>query len=278
VVQLSASQSGRLTVRAVYTLFGYYFTLILFGTCGLTVSVLALLAGVVRDSDRTQRLFQRLIHRNCAGFIAWTSFARLFHVRFHDLERLPSNGEGLVVAANHPGLTDITCLLARLPEAICIFKPAIRRNPILGAAARRAGYLANDGGHDGLRRVAEAVAAGRTLVVFPEGTRTPPGAILGALKSGFIVIARRAGVPIQLVHVACTRPVLGKGWPWWRPQPLPATADITVGPRIRIEPHASTGEVTAWIEGWLRAPQTFPAAACAESAGVVLLSGSGSAA
>ncbi len=265
-------------MRAVYTFFGYYFTLFLFGACGLTVSVLVLLAGAAADTDRTQRLFQRLIHRICAGFIAWTSFARLFHVRFHHIERLPANGGGLVVAANHPGLTDITCLLARLPEAICIFKPAIRRNPVLGAAARRAGYLGNDGGHEGLRRVAEAVAAGRTLVVFPEGTRTPPGAVLGPLKSGFIVIARRAGVPIQLVHVACTRPVLGKGWPWWQPQPLPASADITVGPRIRIEPHASTLDVTTWIEGWLRAPQAFPEAACAATAGVVLLSNSSSAA
>ena len=52
---------------------------------------------------------------------------------------------GLVLAANHPALIDITCLLARVPEAVCIFKPAIRRNPVLGAAARRAGYLASDG-------------------------------------------------------------------------------------------------------------------------------------
>lgn len=243
----------------------------MFGAFGFSQCLLALLAGVLPDNAERERMFQRLIHRSFAGFIAWTSFARLFHVRFHGAEHLPSEGTGLVVAANHPGLTDITCLLARLPEAICIFKPAIRRNPVLGAAARRAGYLANDGGHDGLRRVAEKVAAGHTLVVFPEGTRTPPGEALGPLKAGFVIIARRAGVPVQLVHIACTRPVLAKSFPFWKPQPLPATADITVGPRIHIEPQASTVAVTEWIEGWFRDPETFPAAACAAAAGVVML-------
>src|SRR5690606_23347066 len=133
------------------------------------------------------------------------SFARLFHVRFHGWERWPEN-RGCVLIANHPGLTDITCLLARIPDAICIFKPDIRRNPVLGAGARRAGYLSNDGGHDLVRVAAEAVAAGRTLIIFPEGTRTPSGAGLLPLKAGFVLIARRAGVPVQLVHITGSRP------------------------------------------------------------------------
>ncbi len=258
-------------MRAAYTTFGYYVTLGLFGAFGLGLSLLALLAGLMRDTDRTERSFQRLIHLNFRLFLAWTSFARLFHARFHGTARLAAERQGLIVAANHPSLVDATLLLACLPEALCIFKPAIRRNPVLGAAARRAGYLPNDGGHDGLRRVADKVATGHALVVFPEGTRTPPGETLGPLRAGFVVIARRAGVPIQLVHIAYTLPVLGKAHPWWKPQPLPSTADVRVGPRFRIAPDASTAAVTAWIEAWWRDPAGFPAAACAASAGVMLL-------
>jgi 1-acyl-sn-glycerol-3-phosphate acyltransferase len=258
-------------MRAVYTFFGYYVTLLLFGFCGTCLSVVALLAGVTQDTDRTERFFQRLIHRHLAFFITWTTTFRLFSVGYHGLERLAPARGGLIVAANHPSLVDITCLLARLPSAICIFKPAIRRNPVLGAAARRAGYLANDAGHEGLRRVAEKVASGHTLVVFPEGTRTPPGAVLGPLRAGFTVIARRADVPVQLVHISLSRPVLGKAHPWWKPQPLPSRAEVTIGPRIRVAPGASTSAVTAWMEGWWRDPKTFPATACAGAAGVVML-------
>ena len=57
--------------------------------------------------------------------------------------------------------------MARVPEAVCIFKPAIRRNPVLGAAARRAGYLGSDGGHELVRAAAVKVAAGCTLIARP---------------------------------------------------------------------------------------------------------------
>lgn len=246
-----------MTVRGVYTFVGYYVTLGLFGAGGLMLSFFSLLVGWLPAADRTERFFQRLIHRCFAAFVWWTSAARLFHVRYHDPGNLRIDRRGLVIVANHPGLTDITSLLARVPEAVCIFKPAIRRNPVLGAAARRAGYLASDGGHEVIRRAAAKVAAGHTVVLFPEGTRTPPGVALLPFKSGFVLIARRAGAPIQLVRIVCSRPVLAKGRAWWKFPPLPARVDITFGPRLRVSADAATAAAAAEIETWFRAnPET----------------------
>lgn len=240
--------------RAIYTFVGYYITLLLFGVFGLMLSFFSLLAGVLPTSERTERFFQRLIHKSFALFIWWTTFARLFRVHYHGLERLHRKPGGLVLVANHPGLTDITCLLARVPEATCVFKPAIGRNPVLGAAARRAGYLVGEGGHDLVRDAAAKVAAGHTLIIFPEGTRTPPGTDLLPLKSGFVLMARRGGVPVQLVHIACSRPVLAKGRAVWKMPPLPARADITVGPCFDVPPEADTATIIEKTAAWLRAP------------------------
>jgi len=256
-----------MTLRAVYTFFGYYFTLLMFGLFGLAQSFVSLVAGVLPASPATEWFFQRMVHRNFALFIWWTTFAQLFDVHYHGIERIPKGRRGLVLAANHPSLTDITCLLARLPEAICIFKPAIRRNPVLGAGARRAGYLASDGGLDVLRRAADKVAAGHTLIVFPEGTRTPPGTSLLPLKPGFVLIARRAGVAIQLVRITCSRPVLAKGRAWWKMPPLPAHADIEVGPLIEVPSTAKTGDILATIDAWFRTPAKASVAACATAPG-----------
>ena len=242
-----------MTARAAYTFVGYYATLGLFGAGALTLSVAALVAGALPAAARPERFFQRLIHRLCAAFVAWTGFARLFHVRYHGFDRLAPDGPGLVIVANHPGLTDITSLLARLPEALCIFKPAIRRNPLLGAAARRAGYLASDGGHEVIRHAAEKVAAGHRVIIFPEGTRTTPGAGVLPFKPGFVLMARRADAPIQLVRIACSRPVLAKGRAWWKLPPLPAHVDLTVGPRLRVNRDADLAAVAAEIEAWFRA-------------------------
>jgi len=247
-------------LRSAYTFVGYYFTLAMFGLGGLVLSLVSFLAAVLPATDRTERFFQRTIHRHCAFFVWWCDFARLFHVYYHGLERLPTDRRGLVLVANHPGLTDITSLLARLPEAVCVFKPAIRRNPVLGAAARRAGYLASDGGHDTIRRIGEKIAAGHTVIIFPEGTRTPPGTALLPFKPGFVLMARRGSAPLQLVRIVCSRPVLGKGRAWWKLPPLPARADVTIGPCLVPHPAATTTAVSVEIEAWFRA--TPAAAAC----------------
>lgn len=243
-----------MTPRSLYTFLGYYFTLGLFGAGGLLLSAVAMLAGALPATKGIELFFQRAIHHHCAAFVRWTGFARLFHVRYHGLDALARAHRGLVLVANHPSLTDITSLLARVPGAVCIFKPAIRRNPVLGAAATRAGYLAGDGGHDVIRHAAAKAAAGHTVIIFPEGTRTPPGVALLPFKPGFVLMARRAHTPIQLVRIACSRPVLAKGRAWWKFPPLTAHVDLTVGPRLQVTPGAGTAAVAAEIETWFRAP------------------------
>ncbi len=253
-----------MSLRSVYYLPAYYGTLLLFAAGGLELSLFSWLTGWLPASDRVERFYQRLIHRHFAFFHWWCVFARLVYVRYHGFDQLPRGG--LVLVANHPALIDITCLLARVPEAVCIFKPAIRRNPVLGAAARRAGYLASDGGHELVRRAADKVATGHTLIVFPEGTRTPPGEILLPFKPGFVLIARRARVPIQLVRITTDSDVLTKDCTSWRLPRFPAHVEVKVGPLVATDTTASVAALAANIEAWFRADpgtaacQTWPPA------------------
>jgi 1-acyl-sn-glycerol-3-phosphate acyltransferase len=240
-----------MSLRTVYQLPAYYVTLLLFAGGGLSLSLISLLTAWLPATPRTERFFQRLIHRHFAFFHWWCAAARLVHVRYQGFPLRPPGG--LVLAANHPALIDITCLLARVPEAVCIYKPAIRNNPVLGAAARRAGYLVADGGLDLVRAAADKVAAGHTLIVFPEGTRTSPGLSLLPFKSGFVLIARRARVPIQLVSITTDSDVLTKGRAWWRLPRFPAHVNVTAGPLIPTDTEASTTAQSAAIEAWFRA-------------------------
>lgn len=243
--------------RSLYHRVAYYFTLLLFGAGGLELSLFSLLTGWLPATERTERFFQRLIHRHCALFHRWCAGARLVHVRYRGFEDLPRGGAVLV--ANHPALIDITCLLARMPEAVCIFKPAIRRNPVLGAAARRAGYIGSDGGHELIRVAAAKVAAGHTVIVFPEGTRTRPGHALHPFRPGFALIARRAQAPIQLVRITTDSDVLTKGRAWWRLPRFPAHIEIVTGPLIPADPADRTTELAARVEHWFRqAPAVAP--------------------
>jgi 1-acyl-sn-glycerol-3-phosphate acyltransferase len=236
-------------MRALYQFPAYYVTLLLFALGGLELSTLSLLFGWLPATQRTERFFQRLVHRHFKFFHAWCDLLRLIHVRYEGLERLPAGGAVLV--ANHISLIDITCLLARIPEAICIFKPAIRRNPVLGAAARRAGYLGGDGGHDLIREAAAKVAAGDKLVVFPEGTRTSDGQ-LQAFRPGFVLIARRAQAPVQLLRITTDSDVLTKGRAIFALPRFPAHITVSVGPLVPTDTPASTAGLSAAVEEWFR--------------------------
>jgi 1-acyl-sn-glycerol-3-phosphate acyltransferase len=240
-------------MRALVSIFqitAYYASFVLFATAALVLNFLCLLAGWFPSSPGRERFFQRVVHRHFAAFVWWLRVTRIVPVRYVGFERWP-RARGLVVAANHPCLMDIGFMLARVPEGVCIFKPAIGHNPLFNAIARRAGYIASDGGHHLLRDAAARIKDGSTLVIFPEGTRTK-GDGLNPLKPGFVAIARLAEVPIQLVRITCDSSLLTKlGPPWWQVPRLPARITVSLGPCLP-PPGPDTSAVVEEIAAWFR--------------------------
>ncbi len=149
---------------------------------------------------------------------------------------------GCVVVANHSSHADTAALLAALP-------PAAR--PVFGAAAdywfdvplRRfiatslAGILpvrrAGTGNYTALLAAAgPALRAGRTVILYPEGTRSTDGAI-AEFRSGALRLARDCGVPIVPVGVLGTADVLPKDGRY-----SPAPMHVRVG--TPLDPHDIT--------------------------------------
>ncbi len=239
-----------------YQVAAYYASFPVFAALALALNVFSLLFGWIPGIAGRERFFQRLVHRAFAIFVGWLAFTRIVPVRYFGFGKWPTR-RGLVVVANHPGLVDVGWLVARVPEALCIYKPSVGHNPFYGATARCAGYISSEGGGRLLRSAAAKIAQGHTLLVFPEGTRTRDG-VLNPLKPGFVVMARLAQAPIQLVHITCDSPLLTKGRPWWKVPPLPATVTVTLGPCLQ-PPGKDTAAVVDEIEAWFRRAPSVPA-------------------
>ncbi|MEO5960497.1 MAG: lysophospholipid acyltransferase family protein [Opitutaceae bacterium] len=224
---------------------------------GLALNVVCAPLLLARDRARHGPAIRRAIRRLFSAWCGWLHAVRLIYVRFHGFTPEAMTGPAVYIA-NHPSLLDATFILARLPDTICIFKPALIRNPALGPAALMAGYASGDSGVDLIRDVASRVAAGRSLLVFPEGTRTAPGTELNPFHAGFALIAARAGVPVRLILVRAARDLVPKGWPWWRAPSFPSYVDITLLGELRAAEGESATELTArasrQISGALAAP------------------------
>jgi 1-acyl-sn-glycerol-3-phosphate acyltransferase len=161
--------------------------------------------------------------------VAWSIFAR---IRVHGVEHV-RRGQPYVYMANHSSLIDTPALFAYLPHPFRIMaKRELFYVPFMGWHLWTAGHFPIDRGNArktvaSLRRVIEGVRNGRSLAVFPEGTRTPDGG-LQAFHPGVFKIAVKAGVPIVPVTIRGTFELLPKT----TLAPRPGRVDVILGEPI----------------------------------------------
>lgn len=173
-----------------------------------------------------------------------------------------------VYAANHASTLDIFVVFGHLPvDFRIIFKQSVGYIPILGWSIRLAGHVPIDRANpfrarESLERAARRIAAGTSVVVFPEGTRSPDGRI-GLFKRGSFRLAIEAGVPVVPVSIVGVKAIVPRGLPSVRPglvrvvihPPVPAAgrpleAVDVFAAEVRAVVAAGCGEATA------PAPQT----------------------
>lgn len=180
----------------------------------------------VRDQRIRNRRTQLIIRRSFRIYIAMLRVLGLLKLEVIGGERL-SACRGKLIVANHPTFIDIVLLLALLPEATCVVKPDLFRNPLLRRLVQDAGYIRNDCEPEVLIEMCrETLVTGNNLIIFPEGTRSVPGKPLH-FQRGFAHIATLTGVNLQPVTITCEPITLVKGEPYYKIPDSP--------PRFRIE-------------------------------------------
>jgi len=158
---------------------------------------------------------QRAIARGYRLFMAYMQAAGLLDVRFEGEEERLLAGGPRVLVANHPTLIDTPLLGQRLPQVDCIANPDWADHPLLRGAIAAAHYVRNDAGAEAIEEGVRRLREGRRLLIFPEGTRTPRGSVLGPLRRGAAHIALRAGAEILPIAITCEPRTLMKGQHWY---------------------------------------------------------------
>lgn len=114
---------------------------------------------------------------------------------------------GSLIVCNHVSYIDSILLISLFTNHTTIAKARLFAIPLFGQMLKASGYLPSSAAGDltGLmvdcmERLPAELAAGTSLIVFPEGTRSRDGRI-GEFHSSVFKIARRLGRPIQVLAI-----------------------------------------------------------------------------
>jgi 1-acyl-sn-glycerol-3-phosphate acyltransferase len=134
-----------------------------------------------------------------------------------ETDAIPTN-EPVIFAANHQSQFDIPLSLVALEQALPAFmaKASLQKLPLIGRCFNLFGNISVDRSNrraamKSLDTAAAMIREGRSVIIFPEGTRQEQHEELGEFKTGTIMLALKAGVPIVPVIIEGTGDILPKG-------------------------------------------------------------------
>ncbi len=150
-----------------------------------------------------------------------------------------------IIAIKHEAMLETIEILRLIDCPAVVFKAELIRIPVWGWVAQRHGVIpvAREAGSAALRQMLKAaraaVAAGRPVVIFPEGTRVTPGET-PALRPGIAGLYKALGLPVIPVAV-------NSGHVWPRRRFLKRSGVVTMRIGEPIPPGLSREEIEARI-------------------------------
>jgi len=192
---------------------------------GLWVTTALLIMVLTRDSRIPLAMARRIWAPGllrCAG--AKLEIRGLEHVDF---------SRPHVFVSNHVSTIDIPVVFAAIPVNLSfIIKKELKYAPFVGLFAWATGMTFVDrqetrGALARLKRVGQVIAAGQSVIAFPEGTRNRDDTLL-PFKKGAFFAGHQAGVPIVPVAIDGSRAVMPpSSWAL-----RPGTIRVTIGKPI----------------------------------------------
>ncbi len=161
-----------------------------------------------------------------------------------------------IVLSKHQSAWETMFLISHLPREVCfVYKRELHRVPFFGwgLALLRMIPIDRAKGRDAFEQVVKVgqqrLDEGRWPILFPEGTRIPPGKV-GRYRVGGALLATRTGAPVIPIAVNA-----GECWPRNAFIKRPGLVTVSVGPLIASEgltPEQLNTRVQDWIETEMR--------------------------
>lgn len=161
---------------------------------GMLIRLLKCAANVDKytEEERNQLLREIVGYANRGGNVT---------IKATGVENIP-NENGFIMYPNHQGMYDMLALLDACPKPLSVVsKKEVANIPLLRSIFKvdKAIFIDREDVKQSMQviiQVAKEVSAGRNFVIFPEGTRSKNGNIVGEFKGGSFKAATKAKCPI----------------------------------------------------------------------------------
>ena len=144
---------------------------------------------------------------NPAGELCWVLLRLVYRVELRGAEHLPAGGVPAIVTPNHVSWLDATLLFSVMDRPLYAIDAGVSRLWFVRPFLRVVDAIAVDAAHPlSMRRMIEAIRAGRPAVIFPEGRITSTGSMM-RVQDGAAMAAERAGaliVPARIEGLEAT--------------------------------------------------------------------------
>jgi 1-acyl-sn-glycerol-3-phosphate acyltransferase len=207
------------------------------GSLFLGIIVVPFISIVIRDQGRRSKWSRAVVGAAMKGFTWFMNGVGVLRYEISGFENV-DKGKNYLILANHPSLIDIVFLLSIFPTADCVIKGPLKKNFFTRRLMNGVDYISNDDPIEWLQKCVERLEDGRSLILFPEGTRTGPGEPL-CFKAGAGSIAVRAGAECLPVVISCEPTTLTKSESWYQ------VPDRRVFFAMQIQPPISPRDVLA---------------------------------
>lgn len=168
--------------------------------CILIMIVAGLMIAVRASGKAKRKVLNFLMSKACWSVIYSSIHVRKRLVDKHNLDLSKPS----IMIANHSSMLDILLMAMLSPKVIIMVKDWVYYSPLFGFVVRNAGYVFSESGSEkSLEVIKQRVAEGYSILIYPEGTRSPDGKIRRFHKGAFY-LAEELGLDITpvLIHGA----------------------------------------------------------------------------
>lgn len=243
------------TLNYYWRLFATAVAYLLFGIGGVLIPLLALPIFYLLPGGLSERQIytRRLVHRTFLIFIRIMRLLGILTWEISGLDKLKR--PGILVLANHPTLLDVVFLIAFIPNADCIVKSRLMRNPAMRGFVTLTGYITNDNADTLIDNAKASLEQGSTLIIFPEGTRSKPSQGIIFQRGAANIVIRSGFIPTPVI-IECTPLTLSKQHKWYYiPERKPhflfrVLDDIQINNFMKKQPGLGARELTRYLENF----------------------------